>query len=167
MNEIIIRPSVETDFPTLIELNHVIWNETNTPATIHFDSVTDYGNHCPPGSQFVAVIENRVAGYVGYKNPTGLPANSHVLEIDIGVHPDFQKQSVGKKLIDYIAAWGEKNGYLKMSIRVLETNPNAITFYKTNGFLEQGRLIDEFYINGQFIDDLLMYKELRSFLKDC
>lgn len=160
MSETVIRPSIEADLPELIALNHLIWNGTNSPATIHYPSVTEYAEHYPPGSQFVAVIANRLAGYIGYKNPTGLLSNSHVLEIDIGVHPDFQRSGVGKQLIDYIFKWGKENGYGKVSIRVLETNTQAIAFYKAKGFIEQGRLIDEFFINGQFVDDLLMYKKL-------
>ena len=114
----------------------------------------------PAGSQFVAILNGKVAGYIGYKNPTGLPTNTHVIELDIGVHPDFQRMGVGKKLLDYICTWAKVEGMTKIAIRVLASNPTAINFYLDNGFIEQGRLVDEFFIDGKYVDDLLFYKKL-------
>lgn len=155
-----IRPSKKSDYKQLMELDHSIWDATNTPSHIYYESPEEYGKSHPEGSQFVAEIADTVAGYVGYRRPTPLETNRHVLEIDIGVHPEFQRKGVGSALINFIENWGQENGITKISLRVLETNESAISFYKKNGFIEQGRLIDEFFINGQFIDDLLMYKQI-------
>lgn len=133
MSEIVIRPSIEADLPELIALNHLIWNGTNSPATIHYPSVTEYAEHYPPGSQFVAVIANRVAGYIGYKNPTGLLSNSHVLEIDIGVHPDFQRSGVGKQLIDYILSGAKKTAMIKFQSGCSKQIRKPLLFIRQKG----------------------------------
>lgn len=159
MEKLLIRKTVESDLQSLIDLNHVIWNTFNTPSEISFRSVEEYANYFPPGSQFVAIIADQVAGYMDYKNPTPLESNKHVLEIDMGVSPDFQRMGVGKALMDYILFWA-KEGYLKVSLRVLSTNEKAISFYQANGFNEQGRLINEFLLDGKLVDDILMYKML-------
>jgi RimJ/RimL family protein N-acetyltransferase len=154
-----IRRARAEDAAQLIELNNILWNDTNTPAITEMqekkaDSSSVIEN------QFVAIVEGKVAGYVGYNFPTPLKSNNHVLEIDIGVHPSFHRRGIGKALCDFISSWGSENGYKKVSIRVLETNEAAIPFYKANGFIEQGRLIDEFYIKGKYVDDILMYRKI-------
>lgn len=160
MENLLIRQTKESDLQELVELNNLIWDSSNTPEEIYWESVMDYSKYFPSGSQFVAIINGKVAGYIGYKNPIKLKSNRHVLEIDIGVHPNFKRKGVGSQLLDYIFNWGKINGFLKVSIRVLSTNPSALLFYISNGFIEQGRLKDEFLLDGQFVDDILMYKKL-------
>ncbi|QQK77705.1 GNAT family N-acetyltransferase [Salicibibacter cibarius] len=157
---IYIRQTKESDSEELMDLNNLIWNKSNTPAFFYWESVEEYSKHCPVGKQFVAIINDKVAGYIGYKNPTGLKSNSHVLDIDIGVHPDFQRKGVGKALLNHVFSWGKKNGFVKISIRVLSTNRSAIQFYISQGFKEQEMLKDEFLIDGKFVDDILMYRML-------
>jgi RimJ/RimL family protein N-acetyltransferase len=160
MCNLLIRPSTMSDFGQLVELNNVIWKDYNTPQPIYWESEDDYSKQCPAGSQFVAISNDNVAGYVGYKNPSKLRSNIHVLEIIIGIHPNFQGKGIGKALINYTCKWGKENGITKLSLRVLATNEPAISFYLKNGFIEQGRLIDEFIIGGKFVDDILMYKKI-------
>ncbi|NCU18442.1 GNAT family N-acetyltransferase [Pallidibacillus pasinlerensis] len=155
-----IRPSKKADFQQLMTIDHLIWNETNTPSSIYYESVEEYGNNHAEGSQFVAEIAGSVAGYIGFRHPTPLETNRHVLELDIGIHPDFQRKGVGKALMNFIESWARTNGIRKITVRVLDTNPTAISFYKKNGFVEQGRLVDEFFINGKYVDDLFLYKKI-------
>jgi ribosomal protein S18 acetylase RimI-like enzyme len=156
----VIRTSRIEDYEQLIELEHLIWNYGNTPLPMVWESVADYAGHFPPGSQFVAIEDRRVAGYMSVKYPTPLESNRHVWEMAIGVHPDFQGKGVGRKLLDFLDAEGRKHGIRKICLRVLSTNTPAISFYKKNGYIEQGVLKGEFFLNGQYVDDLLMYKEL-------
>ncbi|MBP1936921.1 GNAT family N-acetyltransferase [Paenibacillus sediminis] len=44
------------------------------------------------------------------------------------------------------------------SVLVLSSNTAAINFYLKCGFEIQGRLVEEFYINDQFVDDIMMFK---------
>lgn len=157
---ILIRQSKKADLAELVNLNEVTSNHLNTPASIERQSAEEYAEQRPPGSEFVAIINDKVAGYIGYHTPTNLTSNNHVLEIHIGVHPDFQRKGVGSELLTYIFLWAKKNGYRKISIRVLASNISAIPFYLSNGFLEQGRLKEEFLIEGKFVDDILMFKKL-------
>lgn len=160
MDNIIIRATVKKDIPQLVEIDKLIWNEKNTPALSIASTVEEYEEKHQMGSQFVAVKNDQVAGYIGYRQPIPIPSNQHVLEIDIGIHPDFQGQGIGKKLLQYMEKWAKTAGYKKISLRVLATNPNAINFYKKNGYVEQGCLVKEFFIDGQYVDDYLFYKLL-------
>lgn len=160
MDNIFIRELKESDLQELMNIDNIVFNNSNTPALTHWQSIEDYSKHYTRGSQFVAVIDDKVAGYIGYTNPTGLKSNSHVIEIYIAVHPGSQKKGVGRELLNYITTWGKQSGYKKVSLRVLSTNETAIPFYTSNGFMEQGRLIDEFLLDGKLVDDILMYKML-------
>jgi RimJ/RimL family protein N-acetyltransferase len=156
-NELIVRSSRKADMKQLYELDCMIWNEKNTPAVIKYSGVKEYEEKHPVGNQHVAVINGNVVGYVFFQPPTPLATNLHVLEIAIGVHHDFQGRGVGKNLIHFMMDWSKKNKIRKLSLRVLSTNKEAIAFYHAMGFKEQGRLVSEFFINGEYVDDVLMY----------
>lgn len=156
----VIRASRIEDYEQLIELENLIWDYTNTPMPMVWDSVADYAGHFPPGSQFVLIENGKLAGNMSVKYPTPLDCNRHVWEIAIGVHPDFQGKGIGSKLLQFLDEEGRKHGIRKICLRVLSTNITAISFYKKNGYLEQGVLKGEFFLNGQYVDDILMYKEL-------
>lgn len=152
-----IRLSKEHDFRELIDLDHRIWSSTTTPATITWESIDEFAKRNPEGSQVVAVVDGVVAGYLGFHAPTPLETNQHVMEIDIAVDPGFQGRGIGKKLLEKYEHLAKDKGIHKISLRVLATNEGAIEFYKKCGFLEQGRLINEFKISGKYVDDILMY----------
>ncbi|KKI88842.1 hypothetical protein WQ54_29210 [Bacillus sp. SA1-12] len=152
-----IRLSKKSDFGRLIEIDHIVWSTATTPSTITWKSVDEYENRNPEGSQLVALVNGQVAGYLGFHQPTPLKTNQHVMEIDLAVDPDYQGKGIGRKLLETYMQLAIEKGIYKLSLRVLATNADAIQFYKKCGFIEQGRLINEFYIDGRFVDDLLMY----------
>lgn len=153
-----VRFSKESDFEQLVDIDNRIWNTATTPAIIQWNSVSEYKQRNPEGSQLVAFVNGKVAGYLGYHSPTPLDTNQHVLEIDIGVDPHFQGNGVGKSLLLSAEKVFKEKGIKKLSLRVLETNSGAITFYQKCGFLVQGKLINEFFIDGKYVNDILMYR---------
>jgi ribosomal protein S18 acetylase RimI-like enzyme len=154
---IVIRPSRKEDFEQLVELDNMIWDTSTAPVPIHWSSVEEYESHCPAGSQLVAEVDGFIGGYLGFKAPTPLASNEHVSELNIAVHPSFQRMGIGRGLLDAAKLRLLGLGKKKLSLRVLATNESAITFYKQCGFQEQGRLVGEFHLNGQYVDDVLMY----------
>ncbi|ASS77244.1 GNAT family N-acetyltransferase [Tumebacillus algifaecis] len=157
---LIIRPSTAEDAVQLVALENIVWTSDIAPVPIHWDSTADYLQSCPPGSQLVADLDGVICGYVQSKPPTPLPSNSHVTELAIAVHPAYHSRGIGSQLLQAIEADARLHGKRKLTLRVLASNEKAIQFYKRCGYLEQGRLVQEFYLNGNYIDDLLMYKLL-------
>jgi ribosomal protein S18 acetylase RimI-like enzyme len=157
---LIIRPSTVEDAVQLVAVDNIAWSEDTAPVPIRWNSTEQYLKACPPGSQLVAEHAGIICGYVQTKPPTPLPSNSHVLELVIAVHPDCQGKGIGKRLLEAAEAKAKAQGKRKLSLRVLATNESAIAFYKRCGYQEQGRLVEEFYLNGRFVDDILMYKLL-------
>ncbi|AZB41791.1 GNAT family N-acetyltransferase [Bacillus sp. FJAT-42376] len=156
--QLIIRPSQKKDMQQLMELDRLIWNSTNTPALLHWDSVEDYEKSYPEGQQMVAAEGDRIAGYISFKHPFDVPSNRHVFDLAIGIHPDFQGKKVGSRLMEHLRQIAREQGVRKISLRVLSTNEKAIAFYKAIGFKEEGRLHEEFFLDGKYVDDLLLYK---------
>ncbi|MDU4695080.1 MAG: GNAT family N-acetyltransferase [Paenibacillus sp.] len=155
------RLSEMRDAAALIEIDHLTWDQDNTPAEkIEWDSREQFLQSCPPGSQIVAGIGEDICGYIGFKPPTPLPSNRHVLELNIAIHPAYQRQGIGRVLMEALLQLAAEQGVRKLSLRVLASNPGAIAFYQSCGFVEQGRLVDEFWINGAYVDDILMWRKV-------
>lgn len=155
---LIIRPSTAEDAVQLVAVDNSAWSDDSAVSDNSWNSTAEFLERCPPGSQIVAESDGVVCGYVQSRNPTKLPSNEHVAELSIAVHPDFQGQGIGRQLMLAIEDKARQEGKRKVSLRVLATNPGAIEFYKRCGYVEQGRLVQEFFLNGQYVDDLMMYK---------
>lgn len=110
-----IRLSRKEDAASMLELENLVWTKGTTPAEIHFDSEADYLVKNTPGSKTVADIDGKVVGILGYKQPIPLPTNAHVLELDIAVHPDFQKQGIARALMDHLKNIAQENGIKKIT----------------------------------------------------
>lgn len=160
--DLTFRPCRRTDFIQLVELENLVWNATNAPAEIYWHSPEEYAQSCPEGSQLLAVSGDRVCGYFSYRLPTPLDSNSHVAELALAVHPDFQGQGVAQALMQEGEDWMRRLGKKKLSLRVMATNPKAIRFYEKLGFIKQAHLVNEFFIDGKYVDDIMMYKMLEE-----
>ncbi|WP_175559242.1 hypothetical protein [Sediminibacillus albus] len=73
-----IRASLQEGLEQLMLLNYQIWCIANTPQLHTWESVEDYADCCPPGSQSVAVSNGTVAGFISFRHPTLLSTNPHV-----------------------------------------------------------------------------------------
>lgn len=153
-----VRLSQMRDAEALMKLDALVWDNRSTPSQIVWNSREQYLQKCPPESQLVAVIgdEEEICGYLGFDYPTPLASNRHVYEINIAIHPDYQRRGVGRKLMEAVKELAAERGIRKLSLRVLASNPQALAFYQSCGFVEEGRLVGEFYLDGQYVDDILM-----------
>ncbi|WP_106769886.1 GNAT family N-acetyltransferase [Paenibacillus faecalis] len=151
-----IRFSEMKDAAQLMELDELVWDRYTAPEPLHWTSRESYLLNCPPGTQLVAVCGDVICGYVGFCPPTGLESNSHVYELNIAVHPLYQRNGIGRRLIQAVKDLARLEGKTKLRLRVLSCNPGAIAFYKACGFQEEGRLAQEFYVDGRYVDDILM-----------
>lgn len=151
-----IRFSEMKDAAALMELDELVWDRNTAPAPLEWTSREHYLLHCPPGTQLVALHEEELCGYIGFRSPTSLHSNRHVLELNIAVHPAYQRQGIGQRLIEAVKDMACMEGISKLRLRVLSSNPGALSFYRNCGFQEEGRLIQEFYVDGRYVDDILM-----------
>ncbi|EIT84116.1 putative acetyltransferase (GNAT) family protein [Fictibacillus macauensis ZFHKF-1] len=158
--KVTFRLSERHDAAALIALNRLVWNNDNAPILNNYESTENYLEKSPPGSELLALCDDVIAGYFSYRSPIPLPANAHVAELAIAVHPDYHGAGIAQALMMEGEVWMRRLGKKKLSLRVMATNARALSFYKKYGFLTQGVLPQEFYINGHYVDDVMMYKML-------
>ncbi|GIO42100.1 MULTISPECIES: GNAT family N-acetyltransferase [Paenibacillus] len=161
-NSVWVRLSQMKDASELMELDHLVWQRNNTPSVVQWNNREEFLRKCPPGSQLVAGMDDKICGYLGFDHPTPLESNKHVLEINIAVHPGCQRMGIGQKLMEAVKELAAARGVRKLSLRVLSSNPDAVAFYRKCGFQEQGRLVEEFYLDGQYVDDILMWSPVEQ-----
>ncbi|WP_086349689.1 GNAT family N-acetyltransferase [Candidatus Enterococcus clewellii] len=148
-----IREVQESDYPALMAIENLIWTTENSPIVHHYTDVTDYRARMSEKQVFVAVLNETVIGFVDVHHPTPLPSHRHQWMLGIGVHPDYQSFGAGRRLLAHLKSVAPDYGIHKLSLRVMGTNTAAIAFYKKNGFVQEGHLKDEFYMDGTYCDD--------------
>jgi len=111
----------------------------------------------------VAEIDGTVAGYVRMSQPSPIPAGDHVLMISgLAVDPAFQRRGVGRALIDAAAEEARARGARRLRLRVLSHNTAAMRLYESTGFVVEGVLRGEFFLDGVYRDDVLMVIDLTA-----
>ena len=162
--EVLVRPARLADQEALTALEAIAWSaESGFPSTMAADRRNaiffDAGN--PPEAFLVGELGGRVVGYIRLRPPSKLPENAHVIQVQgLAVHPDARRHGVASGLLEAAEETLRERGTRKLTLRVLSTNEPAIRLYERHGFVREGTLQDEFRINGRFVDDVLMAKEL-------
>lgn len=150
-----IREVHDSDYSELMEIENQIWTTENSPIIHHYDDVLDYKERMGEKQVFVATLNEQVIGFVDVHHPTPLPSHRKQWMLGIGVHPKYQSYGAGRALLEHLKTIAPAYGIHKLSLRVMGTNTAAIAFYKKNGFIQEGHLKDEFYMDGTYSDDYL------------
>lgn len=87
----------------------------------------------------------------------------HSGEFGVSVHPDYRGLGIAKVLIQTLLMWAKRNPQIeKVLLNVFASNVNAISLYKTLGFLEEGRQLRAIkQLSGEYIDLVQMYIDVR------
>ena len=162
---ILVRSAREGDEAALTDLDMAAWTpESGFPSVIQAGTqpgVTFFSAASPPSVHLVAELDRAVVGYVRLKPPTPLPENAHVIHVSgLAVHPAARRRGVAAALLTASEQFARTQGASKLSLRVLSTNQSAIRLYERFGFQREGMLRGEFLINGRFVDDIMMAKQL-------
>jgi ribosomal protein S18 acetylase RimI-like enzyme len=146
----VIRPARADDEPALRALDRATWSWAVSPSPLRDGafSIDDV---------LVCEADGDVAGYVALGTPTALESNRHVVLIrGLAVAPAFQRRGVGRALLAAAEAAARERGARKITLRVLSTNPAARALYEAYGFVVEGVQRDEFLLDGDYVDDVLM-----------
>jgi len=158
-----VRTARTADQAALTELDAIAWSaESGFPSTLTglWDRAFFTAEN-PPEAHLVAELDGRVVGYIRLKPPTRLPENAHVIQVQgLAVHPGARRHGAAASLLDAAERQSRERGIRKLTLRVLSTNHGAISLYERQGFTREGTLLEEFRINGRYVDDVLMAKPL-------
>jgi RimJ/RimL family protein N-acetyltransferase len=84
----------------------------------------------------------------------------HVGELFIGIREGYRDLGIGTEMLRSLIAQAKEKGLRVLTFRVFSTNKRAIHVYSRMGFTETGRVPKEFYKDGEYIDSIIMVKEL-------
>jgi ribosomal protein S18 acetylase RimI-like enzyme len=109
----------------------------------------------------VAELDGRVVGWGKIEHPTPLPASDHVWHVTgLAVDPGHEGRGVGRALVEALVEAACSRGGRRVTLRVFAPNERAQRLYKRCGFEVEGVLREEFYVGGQFTDDIFMARML-------
>ena len=117
------------------------------------------------GEATLILVAELAAGVVGCTELRQLRPTlcQHVGILSVGVHPDAQRQGVGRALMNALVAHAEECGLLRLELYVRADNDRALAMYRSLGFtLEATRARFIRRSDGGFVDDHVLVRFLHA-----
>ncbi|MER6352921.1 GNAT family N-acetyltransferase [Streptomyces sp. NPDC001634] len=157
-----IRHATLDDEETLGRLDRATWSPLHSvqprpqPPYKPF-----YDERFGPRDHLVAELGGAVVGYIRLGFPTSLECNSHVRQIQgLAVAEEVRGAGVGRALLRAVQDEARRRRARRLTLRVLGHNTPARKLYESEGFVVEGILPEEFLIEGEYVDDVLMGRSL-------
>ncbi len=139
----------------------MVWTTAVSPTPLPTAKAPFFGERTHVGDVLVAEIDEGVAGYAKLRQTMPFPSHEHVLELSgLAVDPAARGRGVGRLLIAETISEAARRGARKLSLRVLAPNTTARRLYETCGFTVEGVLRGEYLLDGQYVDDVLMARDI-------
>ncbi|WKX08462.1 GNAT family N-acetyltransferase [Streptomyces sp. NL15-2K] len=114
-----------------------------------------------PRDHLVAELDGSVVGFIRLGYPTSLACNTHVRAIQgLAVADEARGAGVARALLRAAQEESRRHGARRITLRVLGHNAPARRLYESEGFVVEGVLPEEFLLNGEYVDDVLMGRSL-------
>ena len=85
----------------------------------------------------------------------------HVGELGMSVVKAYWGQGVGSLLLDTLLSWARQTDIVrKINLRVRSDNGRAVALYERKGFVVEGTLTKEMFVDGEYYDLLAMGRSL-------
>ncbi len=158
-----VRPAEPSDEDALAAIDLAGWTWLTSPAPRPGPEWTFFGERTKPADVLVAIVDGAVAGYVRLARATELAASDHVWTIGgIAVADEFRRRGVGRALLEAAVRAAKARGARRVTLRVLGPNEAARRLYESAGFVVEGIQREEFLLDGEYVDDVLMALDLRG-----
>ncbi len=136
--------SVE-EFQVLLEVFREVfdWEESEFPDSSYLANLLGNPQFLVP----VAMVENQIiGGLTAYLLPSYQTKKSSLFIYDLGVATNFQRQGIGKSLIDKLLDYAKKHQIQDVFVDTeLEDNENSLAFYQKTGFDSQAKVVQYTY----------------------
>lgn len=156
-----VRPARRGDERALARIDRATWNSLTSPAPPPPREWSFFDERVEIRDVLVAVDGEEVSGYVRLGRATPLGASDHVFVVaGLAVDPARQRQGIGAVLMKAAAEEARARGARRLTLRVLARNESARGLYERAGFVVEGVLRGEFFLDGDYVDDVLMALDL-------
>ena len=155
---VVVRPAAPRDDHALAVLDAEAWPPELWVVPPQSADQPFFDSRRRPEDVLVADEVGTVLGYARLARHLAIDSNAHVLHLNaVVVSPSARGRRVGSLLLDEAIAEARRRGARKLGLRVLSTNEIALGLYHRRGFVEEGRLRNEFRRpDGSFADDIWM-----------
>jgi RimJ/RimL family protein N-acetyltransferase len=102
-----------------------------------------------------ALNEGRVVGWCDITRATK-PTLSHIGELGMGVVKGFRGQGIGARVLQAALDQAKVSNIPRVKLAVYANNTAAIALYRKFGFKEEGRMMYDAFIHGEYVDVLRM-----------
>ncbi|WP_328914935.1 MULTISPECIES: GNAT family N-acetyltransferase [unclassified Streptomyces] len=162
-SEVTIRQATLADEGALADLNRAAWSWLSEVKPRPDPGEAFFSESLPPRQVLVAERDGVVVGFIRQVPPTRLASNQHVRQIQgLAVDPAVRGAGIGRALVEAACAAAREEGARRMTLRVLGHNAPARRLYESCGFAVEGVCEEEFWIDGSYVDDVLMARRLTA-----
>ena len=161
--KVVFRPEHSTDTEMLWEMFSTLSKESASNLLPPFprERVENWTSNINYNEvlAIVAVIaekdRQRIIGSTSLKfNPQ--ETIRHKAELGITVHDDYQNIGIGTALLNHMIDIARMKKLHKVWLHVSTANDRAIRLYKKAGFVVEGKLCKESFVNGEYRDEYRM-----------
>jgi len=88
-------------------------------------------------------------------------AARHSASFGMSVAQEWRNKGIGTALLGRLVEWAEDSGIIRrLDLEVWAHNAAALHLYRKFGFVEEGRRREAYFLNGRFVDGILMARRL-------
>ncbi|MHA1231657.1 MAG: GNAT family N-acetyltransferase [Candidatus Helarchaeota archaeon] len=103
----------------------------------------------------VAIVDDKIVGQLAIEH-IDWDASSHVGELGIIILPEYRLMGIGTELIKSCIEVVKREGiFKKISLSCFHNNHVAMSVYKKLGFKKVGHKVKQFFIDGEWLDEIL------------
>lgn len=157
---ITIRNATVADVPVVVNNLQLVADERRYVATEHVseDQKERIRKRMSDGNalSIVAEVEEKVVGALSMGQYGSWDKTKHVFELSMAVVEGYREIGTGTALLDFAIRWAKEKRISKLCLSVFSTNDRAIRLYKKFGFESEGVRRKQFFIDGEFVDEISM-----------
>ncbi|WP_353929983.1 N-acetyltransferase family protein [Okeanomitos corallinicola TIOX110] len=141
----IIRHATKTDLPAIVAIYNAAipsYIATGDLEPVSVESRLAWFENRIPSQRplWVIEIDNTIAGWLSFQSFYGRPAYTSTAEISIYISPDFQKQGLGKLLLEKAIRDSPNLGLKNLVSFIFAHNHPSLKLFAKFGFQQWGNL---------------------------
>ena len=162
---VVLRSPKKSDAKEIIEFYNIVGGETTylsfgadeyNVSIEQQENTIKSVNASDNNTMILATIDDKIIA-IGTISSNQKKKGKHVGVLGIVIKEEYCNLGLGKIMMDDLIDWCKSNGITsRISLTVRKDNPRAIELYKKCGFVVEGILKNETYIDGEFFDTMIM-----------